>query len=62
MPEVEKTSIFGTSVHAVLRNTSLGPEDVASRLRAAGHEVHECSPVEPSLEDVFLDLAERRVA
>jgi ABC-2 type transport system ATP-binding protein len=62
MPEVEKTSIFGTSVHAVLRNASLGPDDITARLRAAGHEVSECGPVEPSLEDVFLDLAERRVA
>ena len=59
MPEVEKTSIFGTAVHAVLRDTSLGSDDIVGRLRAAGLEVSECSPVEPSLEDVFLDLAER---
>jgi len=62
MPEVEKTSIFGTAVHAVLRHAGLGPDDIVARLRAAGHEVSECSPVEPSLEDVFLDLAERRAA
>ena len=62
MPEVEKTSIFGTAVHAVLRTASLGPADIAGRLRAAGLDVSECGPVEPSLEDVFLDLAERRVA
>ena len=62
MPEVEKTSIFGTAVHAVLRTASLRPDDIAGRLRAAGLDVSECSPVEPSLEDVFLDLAERRVA
>jgi ABC-2 type transport system ATP-binding protein len=62
MPEVEKTSIFGTAVHAVLRHAGASPDDIAGRLRAAGHEVSECSPVAPSLEDVFLDLAERRVA
>jgi ABC-2 type transport system ATP-binding protein len=62
MPEVEKTSIFGTAVHAVLRGAEVGPEEIVARLRAAGHDGVECSPVEPSLEDVFLDLAAHRVA
>jgi ABC-2 type transport system ATP-binding protein len=62
MPEVEKTSIFGTAVHAVLRTAPADPEAIATRLRAAGLEVTACSLVEPSLEDVFLDVAERKAA
>ncbi len=31
MPEVEKTSLFGTAVHAVLRDVTLTPEQVAER-------------------------------
>jgi hypothetical protein len=62
MPDVEKTSIFGTAVHAVLRTASVAPEALAGRLTAAGLEVSSCSLVEPSLEDVFLDLAERTAA
>ena len=61
MAEVEKTSIFGTAVHAVLR-TALDPAVLASRLRAGGLEVSSCALVEPSLEDVFLDVAERSAA
>jgi len=61
MPEVEKTSIFGTAVHAVLR-TALDPAVLASRLRDRGLEVSSCALVEPSLEDVFLDVAERSAA
>jgi ABC-2 type transport system ATP-binding protein len=57
MPEVEKTSIFGTTVHAVLRSAGASPESIAARLRQSGHEPVESSLVEPSLEDVFLDVA-----
>jgi ABC-2 type transport system ATP-binding protein len=59
MPDVEKTSIFGASVHAVLRSPSIAPADVAARLAASGVDVSGCAVVEPSLEDVFLDVAER---
>jgi drug efflux transport system ATP-binding protein len=62
MPEVEKTSIFGTAVHAVLRSTATTPETIATRLAEAGIEVTSCGRVEPSLEDVFLDVAERTAA
>ena len=57
MPEVEKTSIFGTAVHAVLRSAGTSPDAIAARLQAAGIPAR-CSAVEPSLEDVFLDIAE----
>jgi len=62
MPEVEKTSIFGTAVHAVLRSSDITPETIAGRLTAAGIPPASCTFVEPSLEDVFLDVAERAAA
>jgi ABC-2 type transport system ATP-binding protein len=62
MPVVEKTSIFGTAVHAVLRSNETRPEAVVAQLEAAGIRVASCSVVEPSLEDVFLDVSERSAA
>ena len=59
MAEVEKTSLFGTAVHAVLRDPSLTPERVASGLRMKGITDARAESVEPSLEDVFLDVVER---
>jgi drug efflux transport system ATP-binding protein len=58
MPDVEKTSVFGTAVHAVLRAGGAPLESFAARLRDAGIPA-ECSVVDPSLEDVFLDVVER---
>ena len=62
MPEVEKTSIFGTAVHAVLRPGSPAADSIAERLEAQGIRVLSCGLVAPSLEDVFLDVAERSAA
>ena len=59
LPEVEKTSVFGTAVHAVLRSTDTDTAGLGTRLRAAGVSDAAVSVVEPSLEDVFLDVAER---
>jgi len=61
IPEIEKTSIFGTSVHAILRTRDISPAMIAARLRDAGIEA-EIKFVEPSLEDVFLDVVERSAA
>ena len=61
IPEIEKTSIFGTSVHAILRTRDISPAMIAARLRDAGIEA-EINVVEPSLEDVFLDVVERSAA
>ena len=58
MPEVEKTSIFGTAVHAVMRSSNAQPDAVTAELGAAGIQAA-CRVVEPSLEDVFLDIAEK---
>jgi ABC-2 type transport system ATP-binding protein len=59
MAEVEKTSLFGTAVHAVLRSGQLTPERLEDRLRAGGIPVQSVQPVAPSMEDVFLDVVER---
>jgi len=60
-PEVEKTSVFGTSVHAVLQGD---PREVTPllrrRLEAAGLAVTSMAVVQPSLEDVFLEVIEQR--
>jgi ABC-2 type transport system ATP-binding protein len=60
--EVEKTSLFGTAVHAVLRGTGTRAETLARRLQAAGVDVESITPVAPSLEDVFLDVVDRENA
>jgi ABC-2 type transport system ATP-binding protein len=59
MEGIEKTSVFGTAVHAVVsRGRSLSPSEVEARLRSAGLAVAPVETVRPSLEDVFLDVAE----
>jgi ABC-2 type transport system ATP-binding protein len=59
MPQVEKTSIFGTSVHAVLRSADAGVRTIDTALAGRIDGPIETALVEPSLEDVFLDLALR---
>lgn len=59
LAEVEKTSLFGTAVHAVARHEEITPELLADRLRDAGTPVTGAVRVEPSLEDVFLEVVER---
>lgn len=56
---VEKTSLFGTAVHAVLKHASADPSALARVLQAQGIEVRSIDAVTPSLEDVFLDVVER---
>jgi len=60
MPEIEKTSVFGTSVHAVLKDDRKDAmPTLKRRLESAGIAVTSMAPVQPSLEDVFLDVVER---
>jgi ABC-2 type transport system ATP-binding protein len=59
MPEVEKTSLFGTAVHAVMRSRSVDAAALEQRLRAQELQVLEVTEVLPSLEDVFLDVVEK---
>jgi len=58
-PPVEKTSLFGTTVHAVLRGRDVTPAQVESALENAGLPVSSAATVVPSLEDVFLDVVDR---
>ncbi len=59
MPDVEKTSLFGTAVHAMMPRETADRLSLAERLRAEGLEIVSETRVEPSLEDVFLDVVER---
>ncbi|HEX5475703.1 MAG TPA: ABC transporter ATP-binding protein [Vicinamibacterales bacterium] len=59
LPEVEKTSLFGTAVHAVLRSGDVAIDRVTAPLRGHGLVVESVAEVAPSLEDVFLDIIER---
>ena len=56
MPEVEKTSLFGTAVHAVLRRAATPAR--SGRLAAPGSASTPSTRSLPSLEDVFLDVVE----
>ena len=56
---VEKTSLFGTAVHAVLKDKSTDYQTLAAALRSKGIDVTSIGAVNPSLEDVFLDVVER---
>ena len=59
MHVVEKTSLFGTALHAVLRSEAVDAEAIGARLRAAGLSVESIERVQPSLEDVFLDVVDK---
>src|SRR5207237_812855 len=59
MPEIEKTSVFGTTVHAVLKDDRGALGAVRERLQRSGVAVTGIAPVQPSLEDVFLEVVER---
>ena len=56
---VEKTSLFGTAVHAVMRSRDVNPEQLAAALSSQGIDVRSVGVVTPSLEDVFLDVVDR---
>ncbi len=58
VPEVEKTTVFGTAVHAVLTRPDVDLEALAQHLTARGLDVGAIDRVMPSLEDVFLDVVE----
>ena len=58
IPEVEKTTVFGTAVHAVLKTPDVDLEALTERLNALGLDIAGIDRVMPSLEDVFLDVVE----
>ena len=59
LPIVEKTSLFGTGVHAVLRRGDVTEADLRRALDTAGSTAISIDRVVPSLEDVFLDVVDR---
>jgi drug efflux transport system ATP-binding protein len=59
MAEVEKTSLFGTAVHAILRSGEIPAARIEQQLRARDFHIDSIEPVAASLEDVFLDVVER---
>src|SRR5438093_4307536 len=57
LADVEKTSIFGTAVHAVVKTGERAMADTLKRQLDAQHiAASAIVPVQPSLEDVFLDV------
>jgi ABC-2 type transport system ATP-binding protein len=59
MPSVQKTSLFGTAVHAVFDEPRLDAAKLTAALAAAGAAATSVAAVPPSLEDVFLDVVDR---
>jgi ABC-2 type transport system ATP-binding protein len=57
-PEIEKTTVFGTAVHAVLTTPGVDLDGLTERLNSRGLDVTGIDRVMPSLEDVFLDVVE----
>jgi len=58
-PLVEKTSLFGTAVHAVVIPGSGAVDQLKQALAQSGQPVSSVQSVVPSLEDVFLDVVDR---
>ncbi|MGH9173824.1 MAG: ATP-binding cassette domain-containing protein, partial [Vicinamibacterales bacterium] len=58
LPEVEKTSLFGTGVHAVLSTGAANVTAITEALTRGGQTITSANRVTPSLEDVFLDVVE----
>jgi len=57
MREVERTSVFGTAVHAVVKGAGPSVADALQQRLDQDHvQVTGIAPVQPSLEDVFLDV------
>jgi ABC-2 type transport system ATP-binding protein len=59
LPGVEKTSLFGTAVHAVVNSRTIDPHRLQQSLTERGLPVRSASLVSPSLEDVFLDVVDK---
>jgi ABC-2 type transport system ATP-binding protein len=60
LPSVEKTSLFGTALHVWMRPGEQDPLPLARRLAERGLSAESFEVVEPSLEDVFMDVVERQ--
>lgn len=59
MPDALGIGVFGDRLHVAVSNVTVAQPVVAARLEEAGVTVLEMEPVAPSLEDVFVYLAEK---
>jgi ABC-2 type transport system ATP-binding protein len=62
LPSVEKTSPFGTALHVWLRPGARDTEPLRQRLAERGLAAESFEFVQPSLEDVFMDVVAREEA
>jgi ABC-2 type transport system ATP-binding protein len=60
LPSVEKTSLFGTALHVWMKPGERDTVTLATRLAERGLSTESFEVVEPSLEDVFMDVVERQ--
>jgi ABC-2 type transport system ATP-binding protein len=58
-PWVDECSVFGTTLHVLVRDESRGRDSVMNIFSRNGLEVGQITRIIPSLEDVFLYLLER---
>lgn len=59
VPSVEKTSLFGTALHVWLKPGERDTGPLQQRFAEAGLKTESITFVQPSLEDVFMDVVER---
>jgi hypothetical protein len=62
LPDVEKTSPFGTALHVWLKPGVRDTDPLRRRLEGLGLEAVSFEFVQPSLEDVFMDVVAREEA
>jgi len=61
IPEVIDAYFYGDRYHLVVAKSYGGPERLAARLRDRGIDILQLEEIEPSIEDVFVSLAEKDV-
>ena len=59
LPFLRSATIFGRAIHALV-DDSVPQEQIAGELRRLGIQVEEIRPLLPDLEDVFVELTQRR--
>ena len=59
VPSVEKTSLFGTALHVWLKPGERDTRPLQQRFKERGLKTESVEFVQPSLEDVFMDVVER---
>ncbi|MGE5175420.1 MAG: ABC transporter ATP-binding protein [Hyphomicrobiales bacterium] len=61
-PEAGRVAIFGDLLHVGVKDAERDGAALAAALREAGFDVRSVKPIEPSLEDVFMAIAESEEA